>query len=145
MSISSLIGSILSRAAKPQPWGKYSDYQKDPLLLRGTGLSGSKSTDYKYDSGKNIAGVLFEDFPNALEGVSSVATFGAEKYKRSSWHTVENGLQRYHDAMVRHMLAKGRGEEIDPESGRPHSWHIAWNALAISELEIRQKKNPESP
>lgn len=108
------------------------------------------SVDYKYDSGKIIAGVLFEDFPNALEGVCSVATFGAEKYKRSSWHTVENGIQRYHDAMVRHMLAKGRGEEIDPESGRPHSWHIAWNALAISELEARaseegQKKIPELP
>lgn len=110
----------------------------------------STSVDYKYDSGKIIAGVLFEDFPNALEGVCSVATFGAKKYKRSSWHTVENGIQRYHDAMVRHMLAKGRGEEIDPESGRPHSWHIAWNALAISELEARasgegQKKIPELP
>lgn len=106
--------------------------------------------DYKYDKGKNIAGVLFEDFPNALDGVSSVATFGAEKYKRSSWKEVENGLQRYQDAMVRHMLARGRGEEIDPESGRPHSWHISWNALAISELEARaskerQNKTSESP
>ena len=102
-------------------------------------------TDYKYDKGKSLAGILFEDFPNALDGVCSVATFGAEKYKRSSWYTVENGLQRYQDAMVRHQIAKGRGEEIDPESGRPHSWHIAWNSLAIAELEARQKKTPKEP
>jgi len=105
----------------------------------------SGSTDYKYDKGKNIAGVLFEDFPNALDGVSSVATFGAEKYERSSWHKVENGLQRYQDALVRHQIAKGRGEILDLESGRPHSWHIAWNALAIAELEARQKETPKEP
>ena len=99
--------------------------------------------DCKYDKGKNIAGVLFEDFPNALDGVSSVATFGAEKYKRSSWCTVENGLQRYQDALVRHQIAKGRGETLDPESGRPHSWHIAWNALAIAELEARLSESEE--
>lgn len=89
----------------------------------------------KYDGGKNIAGILFEDFPRALDGVASVATFGAEKYARSSWQSVPNAAQRYRDALVRHQLAQGRGEKVDPESGRPHSWHIAWNALALIELE----------
>lgn len=89
----------------------------------------------KYDGGKNIAGVLFEDFPRALNGVSSVATFGAEKYARSSWQSVPNAIQRYRDALVRHQLAQGMGEKICPDSGRPHSWHIAWNALALIELE----------
>lgn len=89
----------------------------------------------KYDGGKIIAGVLLEDFPNALNGVCEVATFGANKYARSSWQGVEDGKQRYLDAMMRHMLAKGRGETHDPESGLPHSYHIAWNALAIIELE----------
>lgn len=89
----------------------------------------------KYDGGKIIAGVILEDFPNAITGVCEVDTFGANKYKRSSWKSVPNATQRYTDAMMRHMLAKGRGETHDPESGLPHSYHIAWNALAIIELE----------
>lgn len=89
----------------------------------------------KYDGGKIIAGVILEDFPNAITGVCEVATFGANKYKRSSWQSVPNAIQRYTDAMMRHQLAKGRGETVDPESGLPHSFHIAWNALAIIELE----------
>lgn len=95
----------------------------------------TESLGMKYDGGKIIAGVILEDFPNAITGVCEVATFGANKYKRSSWHSVPNAIQRYKDAMMRHQLAKGRGEVIDPESGLPHSYHIAWNALAIIELE----------
>lgn len=89
----------------------------------------------KHDTGKPIAGIMFEDFPNALSGVCDVATFGANKYKRSSWKTVSEAHQRYSDALARHLLAKGRGEVNDPESGLSHSYHIAWNSLAIAELE----------
>lgn len=89
----------------------------------------------KHDTGKPIAGIMFEDFPNALSGVCDVATFGANKYKRSSWKTVSDAHQRYSDALARHLLAKGKGEVNDPESGLSHSYHIAWNALAIAELE----------
>lgn len=99
------------------------------------------STGMKYDSGKAIAGVLFDEFPNALSGVSDISTFGANKYTRSSWQTVDNAYQRYSDAFVRHMLAKGKGEVNDPESGMPHSWHIAWNALALIELEAKANAN----
>lgn len=89
----------------------------------------------KFDGGKVLAGILFEDFPEALMGIAEVATFGANKYARSSWQTVPNAKQRYTDALVRHMLAKAKGEVNDPESGLPHSYHIAWNTLAIIQLE----------
>lgn len=89
----------------------------------------------KFDKGKPIAGVLFEDFAKALEGITKVATFGANKYERSSWQGVSNAKQRYHDAMVRHQIAQGKGERIDPESGFLHSYHIAWNALALAQLD----------
>lgn len=89
----------------------------------------------KFDGDKTIAGVLFEDFPHALEGIAKVATFGAKKYARSSWQTVPNAKQRYTDALVRHQIAKAKGEVSDPESGLPHSYHIAWNTLAIIQLE----------
>jgi len=93
--------------------------------------------DMKFDNNKPIAGILFEDFPNALSAVVDIGTFGANKYKRNSWLTVPNAEQRYKDAMIRHQLAIGRGELYDPESGLLHAAHFAWNALAILELYLR--------
>ena len=91
----------------------------------------------KHDADKQLAGILYEDFPHALSGVADVATFGARKYTRNGWRTVPEGLQRYTDAMHRHLLAAAKGERLDPDSGLPHCAHIAWNALALAELELR--------
>jgi len=109
--------------------------KNSPIYGEIVPLKEDSSLGMKYDGGKIIAGVILEDFPNAITGVCEVATFGANKYKRSSWQSVPNAIQRYTDAMMRHQLAKGRGETIDPESGLPHSYHIACNGLAIIELE----------
>lgn len=100
-----------------------------PNTVNATGTLGMK-----YDGNKQIANVLFEDFPNALSAVVDIATFGAKKYKRNSWKTVPDAVTRYGDALVRHQLAIGKGEEFDPESKLPHLAHFAWNALAILEL-----------
>ena len=94
------------------------------------------SVGMKYDGGKLLANILFEDFSNALTGVMEVATFGANKYARNSWTGVPDPLKRYRDAMVRHQLAMGRGEVYDEESGILHAAHFAWNALATLELII---------
>lgn len=90
----------------------------------------------KHDGGKPLAAIPYQDFPHAMTTVVDVATFGAAKYARSGWKTVPNAAQRYADAMHRHMLAQARGERLDPESGLPHCAHIAWNALALAELEL---------
>lgn len=90
----------------------------------------------KHDAGKCRAGLLVKDFPRALTAVAQVATFGAQKYAAHSWKTVPGAEERYHDALHRHILAQASGESNDPESGLPHAAHIAWNALALMELEL---------
>ena len=92
----------------------------------------------KHDAGKLLAGCLL-DFPRALQAVAGVSTFGAQKYSRGSWQSVPDGLTRYRDAQVRHMLA-GAIDERDDEGGLLHAAHEAWNALAVLELKLREVK-----
>lgn len=49
--------------------------------------------------------------------------------------------QRYLDALVRHLLAMVVDPDgLDPETGLPHLAHVAWNALAVLELQARRKE-----
>ena len=91
----------------------------------------------KDDSGKILAGILYEDFPHALTAVAEVASFGAKKYARGNWKNVLAGIERYNDAMHRHLLAHCCGEKVDTESELMHLAHAAWNALAVLELVIK--------
>ena len=95
------------------------------------------STDkgIKLDSGKNRLGLVFNGFSNALWKVGEVGTFGANKYTDNGWQSVENGKDRYTDALLRHLFRYFNGEKTDDESGLSHLAHLAWNALAILELE----------
>lgn len=88
----------------------------------------------KYDGAKPRLDLVLGGFPEALLGVGAVGTFGADKYCDDGWLEVDNGIERYSSAMLRHYLAIKRGELIDPDSGLPHSHHVAWNALAVAEL-----------
>ena len=92
----------------------------------------------KYDSGKPRMDLLLAGCPQALEQVSSILTFGAEKYAEHSWQTVPNGDSRYLAALLRHLTAHAKGEKTDPESGMSHLAHAACNALFILELEARK-------
>lgn len=94
----------------------------------------------KYDGGKPRMALLFDGCPNALEAVGQVLTFGAQKYAAHSWQTVPEGEERYKSALLRHLLAVGKGEKIDPESNLHHLAHAACNALFILELEMRKQK-----
>ena len=68
----------------------------------------------------------------AVEAVAKVMTFGAKKYAPDGWKSVPNAVDRYNSAMLRHMAALQGGELIDPDSGLPHSDHVACNALFLS-------------
>lgn len=94
----------------------------------------------KYDSGKIRPSLVLLSMSRALQSVSEVATFGADKYTDDGWCQVPDGVKRYTDAMLRHMLAEASGEVNDPESGLPHAAHIAWNALARLDLEQRLRQ-----
>lgn len=91
----------------------------------------------KLDQGKCVAGVL-HDFALGLQAVADVGHFGANKYTRGGWQSVPDAETRYFDAMWRHLL-KSRHEELDQDSGLPHLAHLAWNVLAVLELQGRSK------
>lgn len=90
----------------------------------------------KLDAGKVLAGVL-GDFSLALLAVAEVGSFGAKKYSRGGWQSVERGVERYNDAKWRHLL-KGQRETHDPDSHLSHLAHEAWNVLAQLELTLRK-------
>lgn len=73
---------------------------------------------------------------DAMAFLADIYGFGAAKYTR------DNYLQGYPyswtiDAFWRHWLADVRGEELDPESGRPHLLHCVWHFLALREFVLR--------
>lgn len=93
----------------------------------------------KYDANKPPAGTILFDFAEALKAVIDVGTFGANKYKISSWKNLDNAETRYRDALMRHLLEWGRGVEADSESDLPHLAHAAWNILALLEIEMHKE------
>lgn len=88
----------------------------------------------KDDAGKVRMGLVVGDFAYALEAVGEVGTYGARKYVPGGWREVPGARERYMDAMLRHLLHRMQGELRDPESGKDHLAHVAWNALAVLEL-----------
>lgn len=91
----------------------------------------------KLDAGKNRLGLVLGDFALALEQVGRVGTYGAEKYTAHGWLSVPAGVDRYTDAMYRHLMREAAGEAVDFDTGLLHAAHAAWNALARLELAIR--------
>ena len=94
----------------------------------------------KLDTGKNRMGLTVMGFARALEAVGEVSTFGAAKYIDNGWIAVPRGYERYTDALLRHLLAEGKGEALDAESELLHAAHAAWNALARLDLLLREQE-----
>ena len=94
----------------------------------------------KLDDGKARAGLAIGGFARALLAVSEVATFGARKYTPHGWVAVPDGVERYTDAMYRHLLAEAAGDALDDDSGLSHAAHAAWCALARLDLLLRKEE-----
>jgi len=92
----------------------------------------------KLDHGKPRMGLVLRGFALALREVSKVGTFGARKYSDNGWMAVENGQERYDDALFRHLLPDNG--DCDEESEIDHLAHAAWNALAVLELKLRKQQ-----
>lgn len=85
----------------------------------------------KYDQGKPRLGEMLIDFSDSLTLVAQVWAFGADKYAKSNWKHVGNGIDRYTNAMLRHLIKEGPDcTATDDESELMHAAHVAWNALA---------------
>ena len=91
----------------------------------------------KLDAGKPMVWLCVSGFSNALAEVASVTTKGATKYTPNGWVNVPDGQQRYMEAFGRHMIALGRGELRDADTGCLHKAQMIWNLLASLELELR--------
>jgi len=98
----------------------------------------------KLDEGKPRLDLVLGDFADALWCVGAVGTYGANKYTDKGWQEVENGLERYGNAMLRHYFNYKKGLMFDDESGLAHLGHMAWNALAILQLYLVPHVAPES-
>lgn len=96
----------------------------------------------KYDAGKIpvFQGAL-DYFPRAIEAVAGISQFGAQKYAWKGWEGVDDGFNRYSNALVRHLLKPGVEGPYDSDSGLLHASHAAWNALARLELYLKELEN----
>lgn len=92
----------------------------------------------KLDNGKSKIGLMVAGFANALSSVAEVTTYGARKYTPNGWVTVPDGIDRYTDALYRHLFLSVH-QQKDQESNLDHLAHAAWNILAIYELTLRQE------
>lgn len=95
----------------------------------------------KYDDGKPRVAEMVIDFGDAMLELSKVWSFGADKYDKSNWKFVENGKDRYTNALLRHLIAEGTNQ-YDDESKLLHATHVAWNALARLWFIIKDKVEP---
>jgi hypothetical protein len=86
--------------------------------------------------------LLFKQFPKALEAIVRCSEYGHSKYKETdedylNFKRVEGGSKTYADASLRHRMQQGN----DEESGLPHAYHSAWNALSELELWIDENNS----
>lgn len=114
------------------PAGKNTEYDPNGFSPHAPGA--------KLDAGKNRLGLVLGGFAGALEQVGLVGTGGAVTYSDNGWKSVPDGAARYEDAMLRHWNAIKKGEQIDPKTGLLHQAHLAWNALAVLELTLKEPK-----
>jgi len=86
----------------------------------------------KHDTGKRQLSLLpFE----ALEKITDVLMFGAEKYDRDNWKKCTD-TDRYMDALFRHLAEIQKGEVIDAETGLSHLSHAGCNILFLLYFEV---------
>lgn len=91
--------------------------QEPVIILRAT----------KYDQGKSPCELLC---PIAMQATADILAFGAKKYAPNNW---KKGLAwtRVYGAILRHLFAFARGEDLDPETGLPHLDHAACEIMFL--------------
>jgi hypothetical protein len=107
----------------------------------------AKEPGAKFDRDKCpiVAGCL-QYFPRALLQIANVSLIGAKKYSWKGWEKVPNGIQRYTEALGRHLLAESLDEAgIDSDTNVLHACLVAWNSLARLELILRGKEKNAIP
>ncbi len=88
------------------------------------------TTGQKHDQGK----ARWDLLPyQATASVVDVLTIGAGKYGDNNWQQVPNSKARYFAAAMRHLVAYITGNELDPETQKPHLAHAICCLLFLLE------------
>jgi hypothetical protein len=89
----------------------------------------------RYNTGKPEWSLV--DF-NSLVDMVRVLEYGAQKYSKDNW---KKGLPTTEicDSLMRHLFAYLAGEDVDKESGLPHTGHIMCNAMFLSHMAKREE------
>jgi len=98
----------------------------DNQAITGTGGA-------KFDAGKVRMDLVPPEFTFAVAGA---LTYGAHKYEDWNW---AKGMRkgRLIAALMRHANLYLAGEELDVESGLPHTWHIGACTAVLIGCEMR--------
>lgn len=78
-----------------------------------------------------------------VEKIVEIYHHGAKKYAPNTWKGLEDGENRYFSALMRHLTAHRKGELTDPESGKLHMAHVAWNAIALLHFATEKQHGEE--
>ena len=89
----------------------------------------------KHDKDKVRTDLIEPDF---IIEVAKVLTHGANTYGDWNWSQLENGIDRYYAALLRHILSWRNGEVYDKETGLHHLSHAATNLMFIQYLEDKE-------
>jgi hypothetical protein len=81
----------------------------------------------KFDAGKPRFNLIDPDWHT---DVAKVLTMGAQKYEANNWKLNEE-LDRYIDALERHLIEIKKGKFKDSESKLQHTAHIACNTMFL--------------
>lgn len=101
-----------------------------------------KEPGTKGDLGKSpVFRGLLDYFPRAVETVARVSEIGARKYSWKGWESVPDGVNRYTDALARHLTGLSVEGPYDRDTGALHRAQIAWNAMAALELYLREQES----
>lgn len=79
----------------------------------------------KYIQAQKDGKARMENIPlSVLDGDAAVHSLGADKYGRYNWRKDPILATTYAAAILRHLKAWAEGEDLDPESGYSHLYHI---------------------
>jgi len=132
------VSGVRCPACKSNMWRTFGD---PPVALKEEDPHGigQHEPGAKLDRGKATFSMTLGYFSNALAEVDRVSLYGAKKYSHWGWLSVLDGIARYTEADLRHILSELAGEQKDADTKLLHAAHHAWNALARLELILRDR------
>jgi hypothetical protein len=102
--------------------------RRDAIQVEVQKLQQKMEGGVKFDGGKLRMDLLP---PDTLESLADILTLGADKYQERNW---EQGMDwgRVYGATLRHLFRFWQGEDLDPESGKPHIHHALCNVTFLA-------------